>query len=186
MQNKRPEDIIANDFAWNLFLSILALLLLLFAVETSSNSPEETPGELGFYIQWPDGLDVDIDLWVKPPGLPPIGYSNDSGPNTSLLKDDLGNVNDSTPLNFEFSYARVPLDGEYIVNIHYFRGSISNVPIRIIVFQKTSDTNRQLFAGEITLSLKQEKTAIRLTFDAKSVIFRSTLQEPIRSWKKPF
>ena len=70
---------------------------------------------------WPPDMDSDVDLWVQAPGDMPVGYSNKGGAVFNLLRDDLGQQLDLSGLNYESSYSRGIVPGEYTVNLHLYR-----------------------------------------------------------------
>ena len=71
-----------------------------------------------FELFWDPNLDADIDLWVKGPNDGSVGYSKPSGLVFNLLRDDRGLVGDHTPLNYEISFTRGIIPGEYQANVH--------------------------------------------------------------------
>src|SRR4051794_34646124 len=79
------------------------------------------PGNVVIEASWPPDLDTDVDLWVQGPGDVPVGYSNKGGGLFNLLRDDLGHVMDVSGMNYETSYSRGVLPGEYVVNLHLYR-----------------------------------------------------------------
>ena len=134
------------------------------------------PGNVIVEIRWPDQIDADVDLWVQAPGDRPVGYSNKGGRVFNLLRDDLGNRNDATGLNYETSYSRGIVAGEYTVNVHLYRDSarIYPVPVTVVtsVNRSPQQHTRQLLASKVALSHEGEETTVyrfRLTADGKLV-----------------
>ncbi|MGE5148438.1 MAG: hypothetical protein ACM3N5_16925, partial [Candidatus Eiseniibacteriota bacterium] len=62
---------------------VLMTVLMMAVVNPPAKSAEtqglEPPGNVIIEAQWKDGLDADVDLWVKGPGDRPVGYSNKAG-----------------------------------------------------------------------------------------------------------
>lgn len=149
------------------FVSIVILLLPFINPEAKQAVGEtKAPGNVIVEIQWPDGLDADVDLWVQAPGDVPVGYSNKGGKIFNLLRDDLGKAADVTDLNYEMSYSRGVPTGEYVVNVHMYRGvSISYpVPVQVVVSVKQSPNaeTKQLLTTTVDLQREnQEVTAFR-------------------------
>ena len=87
---------------------------------------------------WPPDLDSDVDLWVQAPGDVPVGYSNKGGAVFNLLRDDLGQQLDLSGLNYESSYSRGIVPGEYTVNVHLYRNraAVAAVPVTVVVSTK--------------------------------------------------
>lgn len=174
IRRSRPRDVATQDALFCLF----AVLLIALAVAkfTPSNSSATTdgirpPGSVMVELRWPDSDSSDVDLWVQAPGDVPVGYSNKGGVVFNLLRDDLGHTFDLTGMNYENSFARGIVPGEYTVNLHLYR-SIGAVPLRCkVVVSVQPDSNvpmRQLLATEVELSREgQERTALRFRLDEK-------------------
>jgi hypothetical protein len=152
----------------------IVVLLLPFINPKATRASEDTkaPGNVIVEIQWPNGLDADVDLWVEAPGDVPVGYSNKGGEIFNLLRDDLGRASDITDLNYEMSYSRGIPSGEYTVNLHMYRGvSISYpVPVKVVVSVKESPEagTKQLLTTSVDLRREnQEVTAFRFRLDER-------------------
>ena len=61
----------------------------------------------------------------------PVGYSNKSGQIFNLLRDDLGRAQDMTDYNYEVAYTRGTPGGEYVVNVHMYRGRSVSYPVAV-------------------------------------------------------
>lgn len=131
------------------------------------------PGNLMVTIAWPEG-DTDVDLWLGAPGDQPVGYSHKSGRIWDLLRDDMGNEGDTTPLNFESAYSRGIPDGEYVVDIHCYRCNAVPVPVTVEVGVAHGPT---IFKGVVPLLAdKQERTVIRFTMKDGQIVPNSENQ----------
>lgn len=156
---------------------VIVLILLPYLNPDKKNQDVEskTPGNVIVEIRWPDDIDADVDLWVQGPGDVPVGYSNKGGKLFNLLRDDLGNQNDATKLNYENSYSRGIVPGEYIVNVHgyRFRSGIKSVKVIVVVSVKLDKNSsaRQILTSTVTIKESQELTVFRfrLTKDGKIV-----------------
>jgi hypothetical protein len=75
----------------------------------------------------------------------PVGYSNKSGKVFDLLRDDLGMAQDMTDSNHEVAYSRGAPAGEYVVNVHMYRGVNVTypIPVKVIVMVKRDRTSSQ-------------------------------------------
>jgi hypothetical protein len=155
---------------------VLMTVLMMTVMNPPAKSSEAdgvpAPGNVIIEAQWPDKLDADVDLWVEGPGDRPVGYSNKSGRLFNLLRDDLGRAQDMTDYNYEVAYSRGTPAGEYIVNIHMYRGIgiTYPVPVKIVASVKAdaSAPARQLVATTIELRREnQELTALRFRLDSK-------------------
>jgi hypothetical protein len=111
-----------------------------------------------------------VDLWVQAPGDRPVGYSNKSGQIFNLLRDDLGKAHDITDYNYEVAYTRGTPGGEYVVNLHMYRGRSVSYPVavKIVASVKGDPTGaaKQLVAATVQLRKEgQELTALRFRLD---------------------
>jgi hypothetical protein len=153
---------------------ILMTVLMLSVVNPPANSAEtvgeKSPGNVIVEAQWADTLDADVDLWVLAPGDRPVGYSNKSGTIFNLLRDDLGKVQDITDYNYEVAYSRGMPAGEYIVNVHMYRGVGVAYPVYVKLVA-TAKADPQQDAQELattTVQLRHENdqvTAFRFNLD---------------------
>ena len=149
------------------------------------------PGNVIVEIRWPDDVDADVDLWVQAPGDVPVGYSNKGGAVFNLLRDDLGLRGDATGLNYETSYSRGIVPGEYAVNLHLFRNPSNTYPVLVTVVtsvkRDASEPTRQLLASEVLLvSEGEEVTVYRFQLTGAGDLVEGSvhgLQKALRSWR---
>jgi hypothetical protein len=124
----------------------------------------EPPGNVIVEVRWPDELDTDVDLWVEAPGDVPVGYSNKGGVIFNLLRDDLGERADATGINYEISYARGIVAGEYTVNVHLYRNAAGSLPIPVTVVTSVKKSPggraKQLLASEVELVREGEELTV--------------------------
>ena len=148
------------DTLFNLLGVLLFFIIALLAQVNPPATPDiAQPGNIVVSAAWPEGSN-DVDLWVQHAGDIAVGYSNKSGKVWSLLRDDLGNVNDSTPMNYESSFSRGIPDGEYAVNVKCFTCS-GKFPVPVAVEVRLA-TGELIFRGVVELvANKQERTAVR-------------------------
>ena len=122
------------------------------------------PGNVIVEVRWPDELDADVDLWVQAPGDVPVGYANKGGAVFNLLRDDLGNRADATGLNYETSYSRGILPGEYTVNLHLYRNSAQTYPVPVTVVtsvkSEAENSTKQLLASKVELIREGEEMTV--------------------------
>jgi hypothetical protein len=153
------------------FVAIVVLLLPhLNPTGAEEVAADEPPGNVVVEARWPDGLATDVDLWVQAPGDVPVGYSNKGGAVFNLLRDDLGTRADSTALNYEVSYARGVVAGEYTVNLHLYRNQadVRPVPTTVVVSVKPAPDRsaEQILSSEVDLVREgQEITVFRFELD---------------------
>ncbi|GIK98202.1 MAG: hypothetical protein BroJett029_24110 [Alphaproteobacteria bacterium] len=172
------------------FVAIVILVLPFINPEAKqSEDADRAPGNVVVEIQWQDGLDADVDLWVQAPGDTPVGYSNKGGESFNLLRDDLGKISDVTDLNYEIAYSRGIPAGEYTVNVHMYRAGRTQfpLPVKIVASVKSSpeESTRQLLTTTVTLTRENEEiTAFRFRLDEKGNLARGSvhsLQKPLRA-----
>jgi hypothetical protein len=149
------------------------------------------PGNVMVEIRWPDQIDADVDLWVQGPGDVPVGYSNKGGRVFNLLRDDLGKRNDATDLNYENSYSRGIVPGDYTVNVHLYRDSDRTYPVPVTVVTSVNRPKdghtQQLLASKVLLNHEGEETTVyrfRLTAAGDLVPGSVTnLFKELRTWR---
>jgi len=160
--------ILTRDLLMNFLMGLTALVILTLAAinPASTETPMSQPGNLVVSAAWPTGPD-DVDLWLSAPGDRGIGYSNKSGKVWSLLRDDLGIANDTTPLNYESAFSRGLPDGQYVVNVRCY-SCLSAVPVSVEVRLATGVL---VWKGTVNLSgYKDEKTAIAWAMRSGAVV----------------
>lgn len=188
MRARRGDD--STTFLDFLFLLLLVIILLVNDPVPPTKADTPPPGNLVLTVVWPEG-DTDCDLWVVGPGEPrPVGYSNKTGKEWSLLRDDLGNKNDSMPLNLENAYSRSVNAGRYIINLHLYRG---DGPITVNLEVRLSNMNggKSSVLATTTVVLHQrgqEVTAIAFDLTADGKVVPGSMNNvfvPLRSeWKQ--
>ncbi len=173
------------------FIDVLFLVVYIFFL--MPHSPADAlademvpPGSVVVIAEWTPGLDVDVDLWVQAPDDKPVGYSNKGGVYFNLLRDDLGNYNDITPLNIEYSFSRGQPVGEYVVNVHLFssKGAAAKVPVHVEILIRLRNGNSVvIFRRDVVLTYQgQEMTVQRFTLDLDSnIVGQSLIPKALRS-----
>lgn len=171
---------------------VVIVVLLLPHINPSKekeNADINPPGNVIVEIKWPDDADTDVDLWVQGPGDVPVGYSNKGGKLFNLLRDDLGHSGDATKINYENSFSRGIVEGEYTVNLHLYRDMSGMLPIKVIVVISVKATDdsatKQILTRTVELTaIGQEITVFRFELnkdgklDVESV---HDIYKPLRS-----
>jgi hypothetical protein len=176
------------------FVTVAVLMLAHINPKAAAATAKDTaaPGNVLVEASWPPELDSDVDLWVQAPGDVPVGYSNKGGAVFNLLRDDLGKQLDLSGLNYESSYARGIVPGEYTVNVHLYRNraGIADVPVTVVVSSKP-DANapaRQILMSKVNLDREgQERTVFRFKLTENGSVVPgsvNSLQRPLRSGTK--
>jgi hypothetical protein len=172
----RAAGTVFRDFTLLMVLGFVAMVVwLLPHVNPPAQSTDAVPpGNVIVAIAWAEG-NTDIDLWVAGPGeIVPVGYSNKGGVLFNLLRDDLGNLPDATPLNYENAYSRGVVPGEYVVNVHCYRCPVVPQKVDVEVSINTGGNGKSVKPVATTaLELRangQERTALRFRLDASGNI----------------
>ena len=173
-------------------MSVLMMTVMNPPTKSSESDNVQAPGNVIVEAQWADKVDADVDLWVQAPGDVPVGYSNKSGKIFNLLRDDLGRAQDVTDYNYEVAYTRGTPGGEYVVNLHMYRGRSVSYPVgvKIVASVKRDPTGaaRQLVATTVQLRKEsQELTALRFRLDSDGALVAgsvNSLFKPLRAAAK--
>ena len=186
------EDDTGTVFRDVIFIMMLTFLILFLAALVHINEPSQKedevaipPGNIQVDISWPTGYKSDVDLWLKgPTDSRAVGYSNRSGILFNLLRDDLGQYGDTTPLNYENGYTHGVEDGEYIVNVHmYSARDALPVSVTVVVKYGKCHTCRPMEVVTRTVLLEsngQEITAVRFTIEDGELVQSKTNYIPIK------
>jgi hypothetical protein len=155
-----------------ILMTVLMLSVVNPPAKSAETAGEQSPGNVIVEAQWGDGLDADVDLWVEAPGDKPVGYSNKSGRVFNLLRDDLGKAQDVTDYNYEVAYSRGMPAGEYVVNVHMYRGVSVTYPIEVKLVARVKatpdDTAQPIVTTTVELRHENDQvTAFRFTLDGK-------------------
>ena len=182
-------ETVYRDVIFLALVGFVAMVIMLLPYIKRSNEEakdEKAPGNVIVEIHWPSDMPYDVDLWVKAPGEPPVGFWNQGGIVFNLLRDDLGDEGDATKENYEVSYSRGIPAGEYIVNVHMYGPLPSGViiPVTVVVStrQEYSHT-RQLLKTVVRLDHRnQEETAFQFRLTSEGDVVKdsvSTLRHPL-------
>lgn len=185
-----------RDILFGLLGAILLILIILLILPKQPKQDESedsrSRGNIRVEVIWDDKANVDIDTWVKAPGLPPVGYSNMNGPIFNLVRDDLGTYADVTGINYETVFSRGLPPGEYIINVHWFGNAakLIEIPVKVFVTIRKDDSENSKTKPQsiirTTVTLKHpghELTVIRFRLDENGDVDRdsvNSIQKPIR------
>ncbi|WP_027133514.1 hypothetical protein [Geminicoccus roseus] len=162
------------------------------AQAATSKDAASMPGNVMIEAHWQGDLDADVDLWVQGPGDVPVGYSNKGGGLFNLLRDDLGKQMDLSEQNYEVSYSRGLLPGEYTVNLHLYRNRSSLQAIRVKVVTSVkkgqNKVSKQILVSDVAMNREgEERTVFRFRLDEEGRLIQdsvTTLFRPLRSGTK--
>jgi hypothetical protein len=168
------------------FVAMVIMLLPHIKKSTEESQDHKAPGQVIVEMHWPNDLPYDVDLWVKAPGEPAVGFWNQGGIVFNLLRDDLGDEGDATNQNYEVTYSRGIPAGEYIVNVHMYGPLPDGVVIPVSVVVSTRQNfghTRQILQSTVRLDRRnQEETAFTFRLTAEGDLIKesvSTLRRPL-------
>lgn len=187
MRRRGHEDVASKDVYLNGFalVAVIAYLLLLLINPPTQQTDAPPIGHMVITIDWPVG-NTDVDGWIKDPLEPrAIGYSNKSGKNWSLVRDDVGDMNDPTPMNRESYISRSAPAGHYVFNLHLFRGT-GPIEVWVEVRLFENGKSRVIAVTKATLHrFGQEITVIAFDLDDKGKASgMNNVFQPLRSADK--
>lgn len=176
-----------NDLLWALlasFMLVTALLITQIQVmrREAKTEDEKAPGNISVYIFWPDGIDLDIDTHLADPAGDHVYFGKLSGRVWNLLRDDLGMLGDNAARNFENAYTRGIPAGDYIINVHAYRGQASMYPVtieaevRIAADPGKGKGAQKVVTQKVTLyRTGEEATLVRFAIDANMALVPGSL-----------
>ncbi len=172
-----------------ILMAVLMMAVLNPPARGQAQQEAPPPGNMTVEIEWPMGLDVDVDLWVKAPGDHPVGYSNKSAAIFNLLRDDLGRAQDLTESNYEVAYTRGLPVGEYVINVHAYRNAAGNwpVPVKVKVTIKKDATEYAVpFMKNVRLNKQnQEITVFRFKIDENGRMVSGSMNDIYKPLRVP-
>jgi len=150
-----------------ILMTVLMLSVINPPAKSAETAGEQSPGNVIVEARWAENIDADVDLWVQAPGDKPVGYSNKGGRYFNLLRDDLGK-----DFDYEISYSRGLPPGEYVANVHMYRGIGVTYPIEVKVTASLKPTVEDSAQALVTTTVKlthenDQVTALRFTLDDK-------------------
>lgn len=193
-----PDDLLEEDTSGVVFRDMILLALIGFVAMVvlllphlnvkaeAGRQAAPAGGNVIVEIHWPDGIDTDVDLWIRAPGDVAVGFANPDGRVFNLLRDDLGKMGDTTPYNYELSYSRGRPAGEYTVNVHLYRNlqAVYPIPVKVTVSTRRDEDQsaRQILATDVALTRKNEEiTALRFSLDADGGLVPGSVSSVYRS-----
>ncbi len=182
-----------NDLLWALLAAFMFTTVVLITQVNKTKSAEKTDdeisaGNISVYVFWKDGLDADVDTHLLAPNDEHIWYNRLSGKIWNLLRDDLGMANDVGQRNFENAYARGAPAGDYVINVHAYRGSGSMYPVEVegevrVTFDPNAGKGGQVvFRQKVTLyRTGDEATLVRFRLDGERRVVPGSVNHVFKS-----
>lgn len=170
------------------FVAMVIMLLPHIQRKKEQDDEHKPPGNVIIEMHWPNDMRYDVDLWVRGPNSTPVGFWNQGNNVFNLLRDDLGIEGDATEQNYEVSYSRGIIPGEYVVNVHMYGVKPPSlvIPVKVVVSVRTKyESARQLLATTVELrDRNQEETAFKFRLTEEGQLVKgsvSTLRHPLIS-----
>ena len=162
-----------TDLLFNALLgfTFLFLVAIMFMNPIAKKGIIDPKAEYIITVTWPDNNPNDIDTWVEDPIGNLIWFRRKEAGLIHLDRDDRGILNDTidingekvqNPLNQEIVTIRGVVQGEYVVNLHYY-ASETDEPVKVSVkVAKVNPALEIVFYGHATLEKQgSEHTAVR-------------------------
>lgn len=164
-------DLLFNALLGFVVMFVLAYLLINPVAKTGA---VDSKAEFLITLAWPDGRPEDVDLYVLDPAGNLVWFREREAGLMHLDRDDLGRRNDVVvvdgrervhPLNQEIVAIRGVLPGEYVVNVHLYRGGDEGAAVPLTVkIEKLNPAVAVVYYGALDLTRRgEERTAARFT-----------------------
>ena len=183
----RIKDRLRSDPFTDLLFNALLGFTFLFLVAIMFMNPEAKTGiidpkaEYILTITWEDNSPDDVDVWVEDPEGQIVWFRTPEAGLLHLDRDDRGLVNDTitingeevqNPLNQEVVTLRGVVQGEYVVNLHYYASETGN-PVDVNVrLAKVNPKLEIVYYGTVNMEKRgDEKTAVRFSIGRDGNIY---------------
>ena len=182
-------DLLFNVLIGFAFLFIVAFILINPITEEANI---QAKAEFMVIMEWDPDSSYDIDLWMKDPTGTIVGFPNKDAGWLHLDRDDLGKTNDTilmangepkvVHLNREIMTVRGIMQGEHIVNVHFYSNKgarYTGKPIEIMIQVIKINPYFEVYNGvEVLYRPADERTAIRFTVNKNGdVVSKNKLQK---------
>jgi len=177
-----------TDILFGTIFSIMVLFILVLTLIKETNEGDvNLQAAIIIIATWNTNSNNDIDLWVKDPSNNIVYFRDSKVGLMHLDRDDTGYARDRVIVNGKFIYykgnqevikIRKAIPGKYIVNIHYYRGNISEtVTIQAIQIQPVYKV--LITKTIVKINPLREKTAFILTVDTSGKVINIDTKTPI-------
>ncbi|MGR8920499.1 MAG: hypothetical protein ACU85V_12855 [Gammaproteobacteria bacterium] len=174
-------DLLFNALLAFTFLFIVALIFLNPPAKTGIIDPK---AEFIITTTWEEGSPDDVDTWVEDPDGNLIWFNSPSLGLMHLDRDDRGMTNDMllvngeeviNPLNQEIVTIRGFVEGEYVVNLHYYKSETDSPVTASVSVAKVNPSLEVVYFGNVELERQgTEATAVRFRVNKDGSIGRVT------------
>lgn len=166
MRKRYNSDTAFLDLLFNVLLGFVVLFIIALLMVNPITKKNDVPFKAEFMIlvEWEPGSEADVDVWVKGPSGPTVGFANRETSLLHLDRDDLGSVNDMinmdgemvvNPVNREIITIRGIEPGDYLVNLHLYsnRGKPVSEPIPVTVTVMDLNPFQEAYIRKLTFTL---------------------------------
>jgi len=130
-----------QDIVMILLISFLFIIVFM-KVEKKDDAKIKTKAEFVINVEWDEKSDDDVDTWLRDPQGNLVFYKDKEVGIMHIDRDDRGMVNDYvyvrservyTKTNQELTTIRGFIEGEWILNLHYYRRGQPIKPVNVHV-----------------------------------------------------
>ena len=180
-------DLLFNALLAFTFLFIVALIFLNPPAKTGIIDPK---AEFIITTTWDEGSPNDVDTWVEDPDGNLVWFNSPALGLMHLDRDDRGMTNDMllvngqevvNPLNQEVVTIRGFVEGEYVVNLHYYKAENERPVNASVSVSKVNPKLEVVYFGSLELERQgEEVTAVRFSVDKSGAVTKvNTLSKSI-------
>jgi hypothetical protein len=167
-----------TDLLFNALLGFVVMFILAYLLinPIARTGVVDSKAEFLITLTWPDGRPEDVDLYVADPADNLVWFRQREAGLMHLDRDDLGQRNDfvdvagrriANPLNQEIVSIRGIVPGEFVVNVHLYRGHDGGAVPATIKVEKLNPKVELVFYDTVTLLAQgDERTAVRFALGA--------------------
>ncbi len=171
-----------KDISKAIALFFVCITLLFMMIPKKDEGSVDISGEMIIQMSWDDKSKIDVDLWAMTPEDSPVYFMRKNGESANLLRDDMGDLNDKTGINYEIMTVYNPIPGKYSINaeIYQYNGSSEKeIEVQITVLYTKKNGSKQVDQViRKTLSLeKDQKTFLNFTLDSRGFVIKETLND---------
>ena len=184
-------DLLFNCLLGFIFLFIISFLLIMPPVDDQQKKPK---AEFLITLTWDSDTDDDVDLWIQDPAENIMFFREKEVGLMHLDRDDLGHRKDVVVINGqqitqyvnqEIATIRGFIPGEWLINAHMYRKSLTNPANVNVRIDKLNPRFTTLVDKSFIMQSKgDELTVMRMTMNGKGEITgQSDLFKPIAKTK---
>lgn len=165
-------DLLFNALLGFVVMFVLAYLLINPIADAGKIDPK---AEILITLTWPEGSGDDVDLYVEDPAGNLVWFRQKEAGLMHLDRDDRGRGSDTfvvdgetivNPRNQEVVAIRGIVPGEYVVNVHLYRGTGTYPVPATVRVERLNPTVRLVFEDTVQLGRTgEEQTVVRFRVD---------------------